>query len=248
MLAALAAGLCLAPAAQAGPVSADGCTGQVTYGAPSAAFPGQLTLRFSCDFQVGVVEGFTNNRATVRRAFGYSCTDDSSQGPNDRFLCGTFSGRSTASFNLSSTDPCGERGARFEVDRLYLRESLSGQARTALLRDIRVQGCKDDGGGQPCTIRGTEGNDIIRATPADDVICAGAGNDIVYGGGGNDIIYGAAGNDILRGETGDDRLFGHAGRDILQSRDEVSGNDLADGGLDIDTCHVDQGDEQRSCE
>ena len=79
----------------------------------------------------------------------------------------------------------------------------------------------------PCTIKGTSGNDIIRGTSGDDVICAGDGNDIVYGGGGNDTIYGGRGNDILRGEGGNDRLYGGPGADVLRGG---AGRDLLAGG------------------
>ena len=125
-----------------------------------------------------------------------------------------------------------------------------------------------------CTITGTSGNDIIRGTPGDDVICAVGGNDIVYGGGGNDAIYGGRGNDILRGEGGNDRLSGgdgddqviggegndrlsggpgrdvlsgQDGRDYLNTRDNVRGNDIANGGAGADSCEIDRRDTRTSC-
>jgi hypothetical protein len=114
------------------------------------------------------------------------------------------------------------------------------------LPDVEVQ-CSG-GGAADCANRRTSGNDIIRGTPGNDLLCGGGGNDIVYGGAGNDTIRGGDGNDILRGERGSDRLFGQGGRDILNARDEVHANDLADGGADPDVCNTDPGDKRRSCE
>jgi RTX calcium-binding nonapeptide repeat (4 copies) len=61
---------------------------------------------------------------------------------------------------------------------------------------------------EPCTRRGTPGNDILRGTARDDVICGGGGNDIVYGLSGNDELRAGDVNDILRGGEGNDRPRG----------------------------------------
>lgn len=64
-----------------------------------------------------------------------------------------------------------------------------------------------------CTIRGTEGNDVLTGTSADDVICAFGGNDTVYALAGNDTVYGGAGNDLIYGGPGADTLWGEGGSD-----------------------------------
>jgi Ca2+-binding RTX toxin-like protein len=60
---------------------------------------------------------------------------------------------------------------------------------------------------KPCTIRGTQGHDVLLGTDGRDVIC---------GLGGDDELRGLGGNDILRGGDGQDRLFGGGGNDLLQ--------------------------------
>jgi Ca2+-binding RTX toxin-like protein len=76
--------------------------------------------------------------------------------------------------------------------------------------------------GQPVTITGTAGSDVIVGTAGSDVIAAGAGNDIVLslsgadtvcGGDGNDVVFGGAGPDSLDGGGGFNILVGGAGSD-----------------------------------
>lgn len=99
----------------------------------------------------------------------------------------------------------------------------------------------------PCTISGTDANDIIRGTPGDDVICAKQGNDVVYGLGGNDRLIGDEGNDVLRGGEGDDRLEGRSGNDVMHgdAGDDVlrggDGDDDLAGGDGDDSLHGGQG-------
>ncbi len=99
--------------------------------------------------------------------------------------------------------------------------------------------------GQPATIIGTEGNDVIRGTEGDDVIVGLGGNDVIrglggndficgydgrdrlFGGPGDDILHGGEKNDILKGDQGADWLFGNQGRDRLTGG---SGPDLLVGG------------------
>jgi Ca2+-binding RTX toxin-like protein len=73
----------------------------------------------------------------------------------------------------------------------------------------------DDDVSSPCTITGTEHNDILRGTPDNDVICAYGGNDIIFGNGGNDRLYGGPGRDTLVGGAGYDQLYGGEGDDLL---------------------------------
>jgi Ca2+-binding RTX toxin-like protein len=79
-------------------------------------------------------------------------------------------------------------------------------------------------GGQPVTISGTSGADLLVGTAAPDVIAGGAGNDVVLGLGGADVVCGDAGNDVLFGGGGADSLDGGAGFNI------------AVGGAGPDTC------------
>jgi Ca2+-binding RTX toxin-like protein len=69
--------------------------------------------------------------------------------------------------------------------------------------------------GEPASIRGTSGSDVIRGTVADDVASAFAGNDSVYGRGGDDRLCGGPGKDILFDGTGADLMDGGDGIDLL---------------------------------
>jgi Ca2+-binding RTX toxin-like protein len=69
--------------------------------------------------------------------------------------------------------------------------------------------------GEPATIRGTPGNDVIYGTVADDVASAFAGNDMVYGRRGDDRLCGGRGQDILFDGTGADLIDGGDGIDLL---------------------------------
>ena len=87
----------------------------------------------------------------------------------------------------------------------------------------QVQSCF----GQPATIVGTNGPDVIRGTPGDDVIVSLGGNDLIGGGGGDDLICAGNGNDRVRGGSGDDSIGGEGGRDRLwggPGSDFLSGN------------------------
>jgi uncharacterized repeat protein (TIGR01451 family) len=119
-------------------------------------------------------------------------------------------------------------------------------------------------GGQPATVLGTPGNDVLNGTnkgdvivalggddqvfagAGNDLICARAGNDKVVGGSGNDTTLGGGGADRLLGRSGDDVLRGQRGRDTLRG---ARGNDLLAGGRGIDSCRGGPGrDLLRSCE
>jgi Ca2+-binding RTX toxin-like protein len=85
-------------------------------------------------------------------------------------------------------------------------------------------------------LRGNEGSDTVKGQ-ADD--------DDVSGDGQNDRLYGGQGDDYIGAATGESS---EPGNDFLKSKDNVSGNDLVDGGNNTDTCRVDAGDEVENCE
>jgi hypothetical protein len=102
---------------------------------------------------------------------------------------------------------------------------LDGQGEGTILND-------DLSPDAPCTITGTNGDDLLIGTPGDDVICGGPGDDMIFGGGGNDVLIGDAGNDSLFGEDGNDLLLGGPGEDAL---DGGNGNDNLQGEEGRDT-------------
>lgn len=73
----------------------------------------------------------------------------------------------------------------------------------------------DTSPGHACTVRGTDGPDVLTGTPRADVICAGAGDDRVSGLGGDDVLVGGDGDDTLLGGAGHDLLQGGWGADVL---------------------------------
>jgi Ca2+-binding RTX toxin-like protein len=99
--------------------------------------------------------------------------------------------------------------------------------------------------GQPVTIMGTPGNDVLKATQPGDVIFGGAGRDTISGlgmgvflcgGRGADTIYafkpGAPNADagldaLLKGGRGNDKLYGDSSNSKIWPG---SGNDLMDNG------------------
>jgi len=95
--------------------------------------------------------------------------------------------------------------------------------------------------GQPATVVGTSGSDVLTGTGASDVIAglggndkisALGGNDLVCAGGGKDRVNGAGGKDQLFGQSGNDRLRGAGGKDNLRGG---GGNDRCNGGPGADT-------------
>ncbi len=111
----------------------------------------------------------------------------------------------------------GRSGRRFLCAGLVLSLSLAALAGAAVAAPVDV--------GQPCTIVGTEGDDVLSGTPARDVIC---------GLGGDDTLRGAWGDDLLRGGLGNDRLYGRGGSDWLGGG---SGDDALRGGRGADQFH-----------
>jgi dipeptidyl aminopeptidase/acylaminoacyl peptidase len=116
-----------------------------------------------------------------------------------------------------------------------------------------------------CTITGTVGDDVIAGTTGPDVICALAGNDgvnsragndtiiggdgadVVQGANGDDIVFGAGGNDRVSGGMGGDNLRGGPGQDFVNGKDRERGNDVVDGGEDVDRCTFDAEDLVLNC-
>jgi hypothetical protein len=96
--------------------------------------------------------------------------------------------------------------------------------------------------GQPATLVGTTGADVIYGTPGADVIVGKGGNDWIDGAGSGDRICGGDAVDVLIGGTGDDRLSGGQGTDNLTGG---AGVDAVDGGLGVDAC---QGETRTNCE
>jgi dipeptidyl aminopeptidase/acylaminoacyl peptidase len=94
---------------------------------------------------------------------------------------------------------------------------------------------------RPCTIKGTQGDDVaLSGTIGDDVICGLGGNDVIHAHGGNDTILGGGGADRAYGGDGDDTIAGAAGPDRLIGgfgNDRLTGDgarDLHSGGPDDD--------------
>jgi Ca2+-binding RTX toxin-like protein len=70
--------------------------------------------------------------------------------------------------------------------------------------------------GQPATIVGTSGSDVITGTPAADVIVTAGGDDSISGAGGRDTICAGAGDDNVDGGLGGDHIDGGAGDDLCR--------------------------------
>ncbi len=82
--------------------------------------------------------------------------------------------------------------------------------------------------GEPATIIGTTGDDVLRGTSGRDVISAGPGNDIIFGYNGDDLICGHRGNDHIEGGAGRDDIRGGRGHDTLlggYGHDKIFGDD-----------------------
>jgi SpoIID/LytB domain protein len=94
--------------------------------------------------------------------------------------------------------------------------------------------------GEPATITGTSGADVLVGTPGPDVIVALGGHDVVQGLGGDDLICAGDGRNEVLGGDGNDRLIGGRGDDVLTGGlgDDVliggKGADLLDGSSGAD--------------
>jgi Ca2+-binding RTX toxin-like protein len=71
--------------------------------------------------------------------------------------------------------------------------------------------------GEPATVVGTAGDDVLTGTRGRDVIAGLEGDDVVRGGRGDDVLCGDDGADVVRGGRGDDVLRDH----VVDSTDQV---------------------------
>jgi Ca2+-binding RTX toxin-like protein len=99
--------------------------------------------------------------------------------------------------------------------------------------------------GQPATVVGTSGKDVLTGTAAKDVIAGQGGNDSISAQGGNDVVCAGSGNDKANGGGGNDRLLGQAGNDRLKG---AGGRDRLSGGGGNDRCNGGPGTDKGSCE
>jgi hypothetical protein len=60
--------------------------------------------------------------------------------------------------------------------------------------------------GEPATVTGTSGDDVLTGTPERDVIAGLGGDDVLRGRAGNDLLCGDGGADVVRGGRGADAL------------------------------------------
>ena len=117
------------------------------------------------------------------------------------------------------------RGLSVIVVAALLSAMLHGSA-------VRLVPVGDTDRPQPrCTIKGTEGPDVLVGTRGDDVICGRGGDDKLVGHGGADELRGGRGDDELRGGPGDDLLRGESGRDAVTGG---TGQDFLRGGRNAD--------------
>ena len=88
------------------------------------------------------------------------------------------------------------------------------------------------GAAPPCTIRGTQGSDVLTGGSGPDVICGRGGNDVLRGLGGDDTLLGGDGDDVLEGGPGNDSLLGEAGVDTVSYTERIAGVTAVLGRLD----------------
>jgi Ca2+-binding RTX toxin-like protein len=84
--------------------------------------------------------------------------------------------------------------------------------------------------GEPATIVGTPGMDILRGTPERDVIAGLGARDKLIGGEGDDLLCGGDGADFLFGQQGDDVLLAGTAHVIDGRSGRYFIPDLLDGG------------------
>jgi hypothetical protein len=101
---------------------------------------------------------------------------------------------------------------------------------------------------------GGPGIDLLVGSTGPDLLNGGAGRDRVVGGPGAnrlagqegpDVLVGGMARDLISGGTGRDSIQGRGGGDRLLVRDGI--RDVGHGGSGRDACHVDRGDNLRSC-
>jgi Ca2+-binding RTX toxin-like protein len=89
-----------------------------------------------------------------------------------------------------------------------------------------------NGTGQPDTITGGVGKNIISSGGGNDSLLGGFFDDTLGGGSGNDTLLGNNGNDLVDGGSGSDTLLGGNGNDTILAG---GGNDTLVGGMGNDT-------------
>jgi Ca2+-binding RTX toxin-like protein len=85
-------------------------------------------------------------------------------------------------------------------------------------------------------VTGGDEDNIFTTDAGDDVITGGGGNNTLNGGAGDDTLKGGAGDDTLSAWIGNDKVYAGAGNDTIIN---TGGEDLFDGGEDIDTLVTD---------
>lgn len=102
------------------------------------------------------------------------------------------------------------------------------------------------GTGGPDVFAALRGDDTIFGLAGRDLVCAGGGQDRVAAGSAADRAFGGGGADRLRGRGGPDRLVGNGGNDLLAGN---AGGDVLRGGSGADACIGGAGlDRLRGCE
>ncbi|MFC6287885.1 calcium-binding protein [Nocardioides sp. GCM10027113] len=87
--------------------------------------------------------------------------------------------------------------------------------------------------GEPATITGTDGDDLLVGTPGRDVVAGLAGDDTIRGRGGDDLLCGGDGADVLRGGAGRDSLHDVVVNSGAQRLDGGRGRDGVTFGWDV---------------
>jgi len=132
---------------------------------------------------------------------------------------------------------------------LFLTTAADGTGTGGAITEIIATCGEPSCAGQPATIVGTSGDDIISGTKNDDVIDGLGGNDVIKGGQGDDCLIGGDGNDQLKGGKGADEHFGGAGNDSIRGghgNDELNGgagDDVLKGGHGDDAMNGEAGDD-----
>jgi hypothetical protein len=92
---------------------------------------------------------------------------------------------------------------------------------------------------------GSTGRDLLNGGAGRDRLVGGPGANRLAGQGGPDVLVGGVARDLISGGTGRDSVQGRDGGDRLLVRDGI--RDVGHGGSGRDACHVDRGDNLRSC-
>lgn len=177
------------------------------------------------------------SNAQIKRRLECSARDLGPRGKDPQFGAGLVDAR--AALEQTCTTPpappppdppaCDDGKDNDGDNRVDLRDPGCSSRNDDAEREGRIDAKPDR---DRCTIRGTNGDNVMAGTPRGDRIC---------GGGGNDVIRGLSGNDTLVGGAGRDLLLGSFGNDTLDSKDGT-GNDILDGGQGKDRFVKDRAD------